>query len=265
MSRAESKTLAPAARVVLLGASNLRLSRVLVLRLILKRLAGPIDFFVADGFGRSYGNWASIPGRALPGIKECKLWNDLQRSPSLPTFAMLTDVGNDLLYGASPRELTSWVAECVGRLRAMDANVVVTELPISSILATSGVRFQIFRTIFFPPSRLTFKEALQQAQETNDRLRELAVEQSCSSIEMQKAWYGIDPIHVRRRHRSVAWQHILDEWLSPSRVDEKCVLSFKNSVSVNTSLPRCWRILGRESFNRQPATTFSDGSALSVY
>lgn len=265
VSRAESKTSEPVARVVLLGASNLRLSRLLVLRLILERLAGPINFFVADGFGRSYGNWSSIPGRALPGIKECELWTDLRRSPSLPTFAMLTDVGNDLLYGASPHELTSWVAECISSLRALDANIIVTELPISSILATSSLRFKIFRTIFFPPSQLSFEEASQQAQDTNDRLRELVKERGCASIEMQKTWYGFDPIHVLRRHRLLAWQHIIDRWLQPSHVDKTCVFSFKNSVSIKSALPRRWRILGRESLNRQPATTLIDGSTLSVY
>jgi hypothetical protein len=255
----------PIARVVLLGASNLRLSLPIVMQTAKARLGGPLAFYVAHGFGRSYGMWSRIPGRALPGITQCDLWNDLARSPSLPTFAMLTDIGNDLLYGASPEQLISWVEECVDRLGAHEARIMITELPISSILATSSLRYKIFRTIFFPPSRLTLDHACRSATVTNQGLRILARERECALVAMPKHWYGIDPIHHRWLLRRTAWQAIVDAWLPSHEQRPARVLSAKYRLSIELATPRHWRLFGRQRSRAQPCVTFDDGSTLALY
>lgn len=255
----------PTARVVLLGASNLRLGLSIIMRLALARLGGPLEFYVAHGFGRSYGMWSNIPWRALPGITQCDLWCDVERSPSLPTFAMLTDVGNDLLYGVSPEQLIAWVDECVGRLATFDSKIVVTELPISSILATSVLRYKIFRTIFFPPSRLTFQEACRRAEDTNRRLRLVAESHECETVSMQEAWYGFDPIHLRRRYRFDAWTTVADA-LFPSPGDQKTSgFSVKRRLSIEFASPSQWRILGLNKSHAQPSAVLNDGSTVAVY
>ncbi len=255
----------PLARVVLLGASNLRLGLPIVVQLAMTKLGSPLEFYVAHGFGRSYGAWSSIPGRALPGIAQCELWTDLHHSPSLPTFAMLTDVGNDLLYGRTPQQVSAWVGACVERLARVDAHLVITELPISSILATSSLHYKIFRTIFFPPSRLPIDEACMRARETNNHLRGLADKHGCVAVAMQKEWYGIDPIHLRRRFRKAAWSTAIDTWPTPSTGPTPRILSLKNRLFVELATAQQQRLLGRDVLRAQPCVVFDDGSTLSVY
>jgi hypothetical protein len=266
MSTVEPKsTVPPVARLVLLGASNLRLGLNSLLRQALPRFAGPVEVFVAHGFGRSYGRRSAIPYRALPGIKQCAIWNDLRSRPSLPTFALITDVGNDLLYGASPHQIIEWVGECGAELRAMDANIVTTELPLDAILATTRLRFQVFRTIFFPPSRLTFERACELAHETNEGLKNLSHELVSSVVRMDPKWYGIDPIHIRMQYRAAAWNRIVDTWrvLTPSPRER--VFLRKNSMLLHMAYPHERWFLGRHQLRAQPSVTLSDGSVVAIY
>ena len=255
----------PVARVVLLGASNLRLGLPTILRQTHRALGGPIDYYVAHGFGRSYGRWSSVPGRSLPGILQCDLWDDLARSPSLPTFAMLTDVGNDLLYGRSPSALVDWVSECSSRLRAYQAQMVFTELPIASLKTVGKLRYQLFRTIFFPPSQLSYEQALQRAEETNLHLQTLAETTSSRLIRMKKTWYGIDPIHVHWRHRKIAWKQVVEAWRPVRCGAGSRVLSLKNRLSMEFAAPAERRLFGWRRTCNQPCMTSVDQSTLSLY
>ncbi|WP_442484302.1 hypothetical protein [Aeoliella sp. SH292] len=229
------------------------------------RFAGPIEVFVAHGFGRSYGRRSAIPYRALPGIKQCALWDDLRSRPSLPTFALITDVGNDLLYGASPNQIIEWVGECGAELRAMDANIVTTELPLDAILATTRLRFQVFRTIFFPPSRLTFERACELAHETNEGLKNLSHELASSVVRMDPKWYGIDPIHIRMQYRTAAWNKIVEAWRVSTTSPRERVFRRKNSMLLHMAYPHERWFLGRHQRRTQPSVTLSDGSVVAIY
>jgi hypothetical protein len=266
MSSTERNSAAPpVARLVLLGASNLRLGLNSLLRQALPRFAGPVEVFVAHGFGRSYGRRSAIPYRALPGIKQCGLWNDLRSRPSLPTFALITDVGNDLLYGAAPNEIIQWVGQCGAELRAMEANIVVTELPLDAILATTRLRFQVFRTIFFPPSRLTLERACELAHETNEGLKNLSHELGSNIVRMDPKWYGIDPIHIRMQHRNAAWNRIISAWNVASALPRERVFPRKNSLLLHMAYPHERWFLGRHQMRAQPSITLSDGSVVAIY
>lgn len=253
------------ARVVLLGASNLRLGLPLIVRHAQRVFDGPLELLVAHGFGRSYGRWSSVPGRALPGILQCQLWDDLSRRPSLPTFAMLTDVGNDLLYGFTSEQLLAWVSRCVARLSEYDARLVFTELPISSLQTVGELRYQVFRRIFFPPSKLQLQDALSHAANTNRGLQQLALSTSSPLISMPKAWYGVDPIHIRRRFRNVAWQAVVDAWSVAAASPQAGRLSVKNRLSLEFGSPAERRLLGRRTTCRQPSIVWDDGTTVSLY
>ena len=53
--------------------------------------------------------------RELPGIVECGLWDALAQRPPAPTVALLTDIGNDLLYDVPVPQIVSWVETCLDR------------------------------------------------------------------------------------------------------------------------------------------------------
>src|SRR5215207_2044158 len=106
----------PTRRVILLGASNLTRSFPTVVATLRQTWSEPIEIMVAMGHGRSYGLDSSFLGKKISGIFPCALWQDLQSRQPLPTAALVTDIGNDILYGVSSDLLLDWVERCLDRL-----------------------------------------------------------------------------------------------------------------------------------------------------
>jgi hypothetical protein len=110
-------------RIVFLGASNLTVGLGTVLATARARLGPePVEVFVAAGHGRAYGRWSRVAIRGLPAIVDCGLWRALDRGTAPATYALVTDIGNDLAYGATAAELAGWVGTCVERLAALGAD-----------------------------------------------------------------------------------------------------------------------------------------------
>lgn len=196
--------------VVIIGASNVTLS----LPLIWKSLSGQDDatrVLVAAGHGRSFGLPNTVLGRRLPSLLECGLWKTLDEQPSESgnLQVLITDVGNDILYGASVSQIVEWVTECVDRMKARGANVVLTTLPRDSLTSLTAARYRFFRSVLFPQSRLAFEDCMAQARELDQKLVELTEQQSLPLVGTEPHWYGADPIHVLRKYRAAAWQRYL--------------------------------------------------------
>jgi hypothetical protein len=164
----------PVRRVVLLGASNLTRGISTVVETARLQAGGPIEVLAALGHGRSYGLESSVLGRALPGICGCGLWEALKKESAAPTVALVTDIGNDLLYGAAVSQIVDWVRRCLDRLQQADAQVVITLLPVANLDALTPVAFRLMRTMLFPASRLAPEDARRQAAQLNKRLIRMA-------------------------------------------------------------------------------------------
>jgi hypothetical protein len=201
--------------VVIIGASNVTLALPLIWKSMSRR-DEPTRLFVAAGHGRSFGLPNTVMGRTLPSLLECGLWQSLdQQRPASGTLqVIITDVGNDILYGASVDEIVDWVTECVDRFTALGGNIVLTSLPRESLVSLKPSRFRFFRTVLFPRSRLSFGDCMDQARELDQKLVELATDRSVSLVGTEPHWYGADPIHVRRRFRPEAWQRYLSPFFS---------------------------------------------------
>src|SRR3954463_14296552 len=136
-------------RVILLGASNVTRSFPTVVATARQTWSEPIEIMAAMGHGRSYGQDSWCFGRKIPGIFSCALWQDLQNRKPLPTAALVTDIGNDMLYGISSDQLLDWVERCLDRLVEAGAATILTQMPIESIERLGERRFQFFRRLFF--------------------------------------------------------------------------------------------------------------------
>jgi len=137
--------------VILLGASNLTRDFPLILRLLQNSIESPYEIFTAMGHGRSYGNWSRLLYRALPGIAKCEMWDAISKPARRPTaMALLTDIGNDLVYGQSTDVIFGWIESCVKQLQQIDARITITLLPEASISQLSAFRFELTRRLFFP-------------------------------------------------------------------------------------------------------------------
>jgi hypothetical protein len=269
-------------RVVILGASNCTRGISTIITAARRLLGSPLEVHAAIGHGRSYGLRSRVLARALPGIIDCRLWGAIgasdvageagraaqrQRLRAGPTFALITDIGNDVMYGADPEQIAAWVAMCIERLRSVDARIVMTQLPMESLWRLSGLRFEAARRVFFPLRRIEHEEALARADELNTRLFALARERGVALAELPREWFGLDPIHIRMRMWPVAWPAVLRHWRDEAAAPGPEVIRADAAqwLRLKRMRPLERWVFGRRRRADQPAGTLGDGTVVSMY
>jgi hypothetical protein len=250
-------------RAVVLGASNVYRNLGMVALTAREAWGAPQELLIAAGHGRSYGMWNWVLGYSVPGILQCALWERLAEREA-PTAALLTDVGNDLLYGASPEQILMWVEECLGRLRPIAERITIAQLPIERVQALKASQFALFRRVLFPRSELKFEEAMEGANCLHAGIEALAKKFSASLVAPRLDWYGLDPIHVRYRDASRAWHALLSPWSdTPQHVIARG--SLIDWYRLRSRRTHVQRFFARERRTEQPALVLRDGSSVSLY
>lgn len=255
----------PKRRVVLLGASNLARSLPTVVRVAQRKWGAPLDLMAALGHGRSYGMPHRVLGRTLSGILDSGIWTALANRPPAETAALLTDIGNDIVFGASVDTISSWVEQCLERLHRIARQIIVTELPLPSIFLLSRPRFFFARQLLFPTSRMTLEEAIEKATQLNDRVIALTDAYGAQCAAHDPRWYGLDPIHVRRRSSESAWNSFLSHWKSDGNTDTNTHFSLYLKAQLRFARPERRWLMGIEQQNTQPALCLRDGTCVSLY
>lgn len=265
MAHKDSHEAMPTQRVVLLGASNLTRSFPTVVTTARLTWGAPIEIMAAMGHGRSYGQETTLFARKISGIFPCALWQDLQTRPKLPTAALITDIGNDILYGVPPQRLNEWVARCVDRLMEHGAEVAITQLPIGNLERLSEARFHFFRRLLFPRSNLTLAGAKSIAGYVNDALLQLGEMRKVPVIPALSEWYGFDPIHLKRRAKGTAWSTYFASWRSDLVLPELPRTSIWTAAYLASLTPSERTILGIRRRRLQPSGRLKDGTTVSLY
>ena len=197
------------ARVVAIGASNLTRGFQTVVASARTTWGPDVEIVAALGHGRSYGADSSFLFRRLPGILQSGIWQQLESTPTVPTKALVTDVGNDIVYGFPPEQILAWVDEALTRLARVSDDVVLTDLPMDGIRRLSSAKFHMVRSVFFPSCRLSFDALVATAEQVNAGLAELADANRARFLHLEPSWYGFDPIHIRPSLWPAAWQEVL--------------------------------------------------------
>jgi hypothetical protein len=255
---------APALRAVLLGASNLRVALPLVVDLLRRRAGGPVEALAACGHGRSYGTWSRfLFVRRLPGIAGCGLWPALEARPPLPTLALLTDVGNDLVYGADVDAIARWVEVCLDRLARQQARVVLTLLPLARLERLAPWEVRLAVSLLFPGRQAPWPALLERARELDERLRRLGAERGALLVEPEASWYGIDPIHLRRSRRREVWERLTAG--SPGSPAADPAAPAGGRIRLSLLGAEELRLAGRTLRTPQPAARLADGTTVALY
>lgn len=249
-------------RLVALGASNLTLGFPTVVSAARHRWGAEVEVLAALGHGRSYGAPSRVLFRRLPGILESGLWRHLDGLPAVPTRALVTDVGNDILYGRSASQTLAWVEECIDRLQRFTSDIVLTDLPIACIRPLSRARFLFFRSIFVPECRLSLSHVLEACEELVQGLGRLAARRAVRLLRLQPEWYGLDPIHIRRRHWPRAWHTILGEDGNGLATDG---ISPAEALRLHTLFPERQWVLGFEHLTAQAGLRLKRGGSVWLY
>ena len=255
----------PSRRVVLLGASNLTRSFPTVVATVRQTWAEPVEIMVAMGHGRSYGQETLVLGKNISGIFPCALWQDLQSRQPLPTAALVTDIGNDILYGVSSDLLLNWVERCLDRLSEAGAATIVTQMPSESIERLGERRFQFFRRMFFPRSKLTLAEARLLVREINERLIAIGEKRKIPVISASGEWYGFDPIHVKWNMKRHAWPALLATWRAIDEPFSFTPPSLWMGAYLAGLEPCEYSQFGFRRHVAQPNGHLNDGTTISIY
>jgi hypothetical protein len=263
--REPTATAAVRQRVVLLGASNLTRGLSTVVHTARNLLGERLEIVAALGHGRSYGMTSTYLGREMPGILESGIWEALAELPPAPTVALVTDIGNDLVYDVEVPQVAAWIEAAIDRLERAQARVVMTLLPVETIKTLSEWRFRIFRTLLFPRCSLSLQTLATRAYELNDRVRELGQRRGVRLVEQRAWWYGLDPIHPRIRH----WPTVWHEYLSPWREGEcpRCARASSPArwVYLRLRKPHRYRQFGVARGHAQPCGSLRDGTTIALY
>lgn len=248
--------------IVLLGASNVELALPRAVEALARRVEGPFELFAAIGHGRSYGTSSRYLARELPSIEASGLWRALENARGAPRLAVVADVGNDLMYGASAPTIAEWVATCLERLDALGARRVVVGLPRQRLERVTPVGFALLSALVFPfHRRREFAATQAEARALDDRLRALV--HGGAFVEPPLAWFGLDPIHVRRSMRARAWDAIAAP-LGPA-VRPRWELAPAELRALVRFHAERRALFGRQRVHAQPQLVLRDGSSLSFY
>ncbi len=249
----------------MLGASNVARGISVILGTAGRVWGQPLEAFVACGRGRSYGRPSRMLRRELPGITECGLWDAIQARDPLPTAALVTDIGNDLVYERSVDEIGDWVDACLSRCAALGACSLVTRLPIDNLAGLSEWKFRLVRKIFFPRCRLDLETIAERAQALDARVLQVAARWGARAISHQRQWYGFDPIHITFRQMSRAWREVLGHWSDDVSQRPLERASLRRALYLHSVFPERRKLFGFEQLTPQPAGQLGDGSTLWFY
>jgi hypothetical protein len=249
------------ARVVALGASNLTRGFHTVVATARAAWGLDVEVIAALGHGRSYGARSRLAFRTLPGILESGLWRELAARPAAPTRGLVTDVGNDILYGYSVEQTLAWVDEALARLQRHSDDVVLTDLPLHSIRRLSRAKFLLFRSILVPSCRLSLEQVLERAERVDAGLAALARARGVRLLHLDPRWYGIDPIHIRPALWWPAWQEILGSRAAAGRQPG----SRGEALRLYFMAPERQWLLGRERQRPQSGKALPGGSRVWLF
>jgi hypothetical protein len=223
---------------------------------------GPdVEVLAALGHGRSYGVRSRLVFRALPGILDSGLWSELESRPSAITRGLVTDVGNDILYGFSAEQTLAWVEEALRRLTRVTHDIVLTDLPLGSIRRLSNPKFLLFRSLLVPACRLSLAELLDTAERVNVGLALLSAASGARLFPLDPAWYGFDPIHVRPARWRQAWQQILG---APAPESARAASTVEWLSLYRMRPERRW-MFGVEQLTPQPGVALPSGGRVWLY
>lgn len=207
--------------VALFGASNLALGFPRVVSALVARFRGAaLSIYAARGCGRSYGLYGGVLGYKTPGLSACGLFAALEQAAGRlerpRVHALLTDLGNDILYRAESERIGEWLGAMTARLGRLRARVGVTSLPLESLRRLPSWKFRLLRPLFYPFRPMPLGTVLARAAALQEIVEALARERGFTVLEARASWYGFDHFHLRRGTRAAAFSGWLDAVIGAS-------------------------------------------------
>ena len=195
---------------IFLGASNLARSfyglKCCITRCVFPR---PVSFIHAMGPGRGYIRQGGICNAVYPPILNCNILKAAhkKRKNNQQIVALITDIGNDIMYGVSTEEIIGGLKSLFRDLSELEANIFITSIPIDLKKDVGEFYFRILRQVFFRNSLVEYHQASEAVQMVNKFILQ-SLKKNIIAINGMKQFCGIDKIHYSLFKSRSAWSHI---------------------------------------------------------
>jgi hypothetical protein len=200
----------PPVLLILLGASNLSRGCFALVKHIKSCLyPRKVDVLIASGPGRAYYASGGLLNVVYPPIYASDIFEAAQKKSKsgYQVVALVTDIGNDIMYGVSTEKVIETVQQIFDRLQSMNAEIFYTTLPVAFEKGDHPVWFCILRSLLFPRSTVAYDEATAGIIEVNRFLKESACRQGRLIPDMDR-YLGYDEIHYGWLRAHNAWSHM---------------------------------------------------------
>lgn len=196
--------------LILLGASNLSRGCFAFAR-HMKVCLYPrkVEVLIASGPGRAYCASGGLLNVTYPPIQSSEIF-EVARSKSQSgsqVIALVTDIGNDIMYGVSTEKILEAVRQVFTRLQSMNAEIFFTTLPVAFEKGDHPVWFYILRALLFPRSTVAYDEAVAGIIEINQFLKNYVGEHRLLIPDADR-YLGHDEIHYGWLQAHKAWSHV---------------------------------------------------------
>jgi hypothetical protein len=138
-------------------------------------------------------------------------------------------------------------------------------------------KFWLLKKIFFPGSPVRLEDVLPQARSIDAYMRDAARRRSLEWFTPREAWFGADPIHIRRSWMERAWREVWESCFTtrepalavePLRKPASAVMPripLKTLVKIALSRADQERWMGWDRSAPQPLARLPSGSTISFY
>lgn len=194
-----------------MGASNLARGYSALVNCLTRCLhPHPVEVLHAMGPGRGYCAKGGVFNVVYSPIGISGILNAARERAqnARQVTALITDIGNDIMYNVPVTEIISCLGSLMRELNAMDAEVFVNPIPLEIEEDVSKLQFRILRAVFFPHSPVGYSEAADAVREINRFLQESAGGR-IHLLPSAKDFHGADKIHYSMLHSHKAWSQVV--------------------------------------------------------
>ena len=145
---------------VLLGASNLARGYSALTHHISKNISAG-EFLNALGPGRGYCARGGLLNFTYSPIGECRVMKSAKvyAERGFRITVLLTDVGNDIMYGVTESSLIKSLDTLIEKSLQMNAEIFLTSIHVDVSKDMGKTSFKLLKSIFYPNSPVTFDQA----------------------------------------------------------------------------------------------------------
>lgn len=214
--------------LILLGASNLARGYSALVDFIRRQLAPrPVEVLAAFGPGRGYCSWGGIFHVTYPPIDSSILFKKAEKRAQTAhsVHVLMTDIGNDILYGVDAGRIIQTIEGIQGRLLNMNARVYTTTLPAYFEQEISPAVYYGIRTLLFPSSRVSPEQVTEAVIRINDFLR-TPHDKRISNLPALDSFLSWDHIHYSLLQGHEAWTRV------GRRILEHCGCFTQDQISL---------------------------------